>query len=429
MVLNKQLIKNRIEESMKRIIAVAAIALAVWAAPEAVGQGRSAAERKAFREYTSPQELVSIAPTTSMDKALSVISEVSQKFVGKVIIDTERRSMPINVDIQGLQWRDALEAICRKNDLWYSEFENYIQLTASPGSEAAGAGRGAVPAGGGVQNTDIQKELATFRSREIKISAVFFEVNLNKLDEVGLNWSFMKSTNDYSLTSSFAGADKVSDQIFKTELTPKVSFANMNFLAKFFANYTLGEILSGPQLIVRSGEEGRIQVGQDFSIRERDFAGNLIDKFYSAGTIIRVTPQVMTEQGVNFVHLKVDVERSNANPGAISTVINKTKATTNVLLLDGEETIIGGLFNNEVNTIRTGIPFLKDLPWYVFGLRYLFGYDKDEVIKKELIILIKADLVPTLQERITQKAKEDGVYEKWQAEQAKRERHVKGANE
>jgi len=272
----------------------------------------------------------------------------------------------------------------------------------------------------------MQKEVASFRSREIKISAIFFEVNLTKLDEVGINWSFMKSTKDVDLAVTFAGADKVSSEVFKTEVTPKVSFANITFLAKLFSNYELGEILSGPQLVVRSGEEGRIQVGQDFSIRERDFAGNLIDKFYSAGTICRVRPQVISEQGVNFVHMIVEVERSSVQPGAISTIINKTKANTNLLLLDGEETIIGGLYNSESSTVRVGIPFLKDLPWYVFGLRYLFGYDKDQVAKKELVILMKAELVPTLQERITQKTKEDGLFDRWLEEQMKSEKHITG---
>ena len=86
---------------------------------------------------------------------------------------------------------------------------------------------------------------------------------------------------------------------------------------------------------------------------------------------------MITEQGVPFIHMNVDVERSSVTPGAVSTIINKTKAKTNLLLLDGEETIIGGLYNNETTTVRTGVPFLKDLPWYVFGLRYLFGYDKE----------------------------------------------------
>jgi type IV pilus assembly protein PilQ len=256
------------------------------------------------------------------------------------------------------------------------------------------------------------KEVASFRSREIKISAVFFEVNLARVEEVGINWTVAKSTTP-QVNAEFLAADKVSDKMFKTEFIPSVSFGNLEFIAQLFSSYNLGEILSGPTLTVRSGEEGRIQVGQDFSIRERDFAGNLLDRFYSAGTIVKVTPQVITEQGVNFIHIAADVERSSVTPGNVSTIINKTKATTNLLLLDGEETIIGGLYNNEVITVRQGIPFLKDLPWYVFGLRYLFGYDKDEVNKKELVILLKAELVPTLQERITQKTKEDELLLKW----------------
>jgi general secretion pathway protein D len=393
-------------------------------------QGVTQSERKALREYTPPQELVSIAPTTPLDKALVAISEVSKKFTNKIIIDTERRTMPINVDIQGFQWRDALETICRKNGLSFTEYESYIQVASSAQGDVPGgpitSGR---PVGGGVPvSADILKEVASFRSREIKISAVFFEVNLSRLEEVGLNWSFMKSTSDYTAAAEFNGAENVSNSIFKTEVTPKMSFANINFVAKLFSDYKLGEILSGPTLIVRSGEKGRIQVGQDFSIRERDFAGNLIDKFYSAGTIVNVNPQVIIEQGVPFIHIDVNVERSSVTPGQVSTIINKTQAQTNLLLLDGEETIIGGLYNNESQTIRTGVPFLKDLPWYVFGLRYLFGYEKEDVTKKELVILMKAELVPTLQERITQRTKGEDLYMRWRDDQAKRDKSMHGVS-
>ena len=117
---------------MKKTLFAVTLAIVIVACfGDAWGQAGSPAERRAFREYTSPQELVSIAPSTTLDKALAAISEVSKKFVGKVIVDTERRTMPIDVDIQGMQWRDALEAICRKNDLWYTEYENYIQITST----------------------------------------------------------------------------------------------------------------------------------------------------------------------------------------------------------------------------------------------------------------------------------------------------------
>jgi type IV pilus assembly protein PilQ len=410
---------------MKKTALFVVLVMACAAREGAYAQGDQAWQKQT-RGYTSPQELVSIAPTTPLDRALTAISEISKKFTGKIIIDTERRTMPINVDIQGMQWKDALEAICRKNDIWFTEYENYIQIGAAAGSEAGKNQPGAItttgPGGGG--DVEIHKEPANFRSREVKISTVFFEVNLTKLDQAGIDWTFMKSTSNVDINSSFFGATQVTSTIFKTEVTPHVSFANLDFIVNIFSNYDLGEIMSSPQLTVRSGQEGRIQVGQDFSIRERDFAGNLIDKFYSAGTIAKVTPQVITEQGVNFIHMNVDVERSSVQPGTISTIINKTKATTNLLLLDGEETIIGGLYNSQTDVIREGIPFLKDLPWYVFGLRYLFGFNSDNLVKKELVILLKAELVPTLQERITQKTKEDGIFDRWLQDQLKYERHV-----
>ena len=410
---------------MKKTALFVVLVMACAARDGAYAQGDQAWQKQT-RGYTSPQELVSIAPTTPLDRALTAISEISKKFTGKIIIDTERRTMPINVDIQGMQWKDALEAICRKNDIWFTEYENYIQIGAAAGSEAGKNQPGAItttgPGGGG--DVEIHKEPANFRSREVKISTVFFEVNLSKLDQAGIDWKFMKSTSNVDINSSFLGATQVTSTIFKTEVTPHVSFANLDFIASIFSNYELGEIMSSPDIVVRSGQEGRIQVGQDFSIRERDFAGNLIDKFYSAGTIAKVTPQVITEQGVSFIHMNVDVERSDVQPGAISTIINKTKATTNLLLLDGEETIIGGLYNSENDVVREGIPFLKDLPWYVFGLRYLFGFNSDNLVKKELVILLKAELVPTLQERITQKTKEDGIFDRWLLDQMRYERHV-----
>ena len=114
---------------MKKIALSVIVVLACIAGEHARGQGNPQFNKE-LGKYTSPQELVSIAPTTPMDKALTAISEISKKFTGKIIVDTEHRTMPINLDIQGMQWKDALEAICRKNDIWFTEYENYIQIGA-----------------------------------------------------------------------------------------------------------------------------------------------------------------------------------------------------------------------------------------------------------------------------------------------------------
>ena len=44
--------------------------------------------------------------------------------------------------------------------------------------------------------------------------------------------------------------------------------------------------------------------------------------------------------------------------------------------------------------MRKGIPILKDLPPWFFGLCYLFGYNRTETAQKELIIIIKASILP-----------------------------------
>jgi len=151
---------------------------------------------------------------------------------------------------------------------------------------------------------------------------------------------------------------------------------------------------------VRDRTEGKIQVGVDFSVKTRDFAGNTTEQFFPTGTIIIVTPYIHKEGNLEYALLDIGVERSSFTTSELQTEIRKTTAATQVLMLNGEETAIGGLFLNEEAVTRVGIPFLKDLPWWVFGIRYLTGYDQTITRKKELVILLKMELIPTLQERL-----------------------------
>jgi type IV pilus assembly protein PilQ len=166
-----------------------------------------------------------------------------------------------------------------------------------------------------------------------------------------------------------------------------------------FEEESLGEIIASPSVTVRNMQKGRIQIGSDYSIKQRDFAGNVTDKFFSTGSIVDVTPYIYREDSTDYILLQLNVERSSAVPSEVSTEIKKTSANTQVLMLNGEETVIGGLFINEETTDRTGIPVLKDLPWWVLGIRYLTGSDSKTTKKKEVVILIKTELLPTLKER------------------------------
>jgi general secretion pathway protein D len=235
------------------------------------------------------------------------------------------------------------------------------------------------------------------------------------MKEKGFNWEFLLSQKGISIGGTLNTFQDVSKSPTSTTTTTPIDFnigssttfnlgawdGKATTLFKFLENEDLVHTISRPVISAVNGKQGKTQVGRDFSIKEKDFAGNLIDKFYPSGTIIEVTPHVYTSEGTDYMVLKVRMEKSTVEVTAGQTSKPKTEVTTNVLLLNGEETVIGGLITNQATTSRIGIPFLKDLPWWFFGLRYIFGYDKETTEQVETILLIKAEIIPSLRERIS----------------------------
>ncbi|MEG8946649.1 type II secretion system protein GspD [Rosettibacter firmus] len=362
-----------------------------------------------LKGYVNPEELVTLSENIPFNQAIEVLSAVSQKVSGKKIVSTVNLTTPIGVELDKIHYKKALFIIVQYNNLTLEETESTIIVKKKEEPKA-----------------QLAKDVyAPVDEREVRISAVLFEANVAEMRERGINWEFLLSRSGLSIGGKLVTVqEQVQQQTgtttqvqqkppeFSVETQSEFSMGKFDgsatSLFRFFESQNLGKIISRPTISTVNGVKGRTQVGSDISIKERDFAGNLIDRFYSTGTIIEVTPYIYTEEGIDYVYMKLKVERSSAIPGTITTEIRKTAAETNVLLLDGEETAIGGLFLNEESVDRRGVPILKDLPWWVFGLKYIFGYDQKTVTTKEIIILIKAEILPPLKERISTK-RERGV--------------------
>lgn len=345
--------------------------------------------RELRRAYVAPEEIVSMSRTMPFNQALQIFNDISKKFLGKVIIDPEARTIPIGVDIDRMHWLDALELILRVNKLWYEEYADYIKIV--PLTEVTGIPTPTAP-------TEEEKAKVQFEAREVMISAVFFEADAAKLKQYGFSWDFFRGKGVNVGVTMSAGEGKTG--LFTIDVTPDLDFGSLVAVFKALESQQIGEVVANPRIVVRSGEQGQIQVGSDVSTTVRDFAGNAITQFISTGSIIRVKPEVIKFDTIYFISLELNIERSNVAGVAPQITINKSSAQTKILLLDGEETIIGGLYINEERTTREGVPLLKDLPWWFFGLRYLFGFDVKTVAKKELIILLKAEILPSLAERL-----------------------------
>ncbi len=345
------------------------------------------------------ENIVTISKNASVDQAIEILSKISKQAINKIIVLDKEIPVPVGIEITNLNWYKALEIIAKLHNLELVEREDFIKLVPEQKFTET-------------EIPDILKGV-DFRTREVTISAIFFELDVGKAKERGINWRTLFSKRGANvgvqlgepLRDMFDWNKSTETNAFEIGATGEFDFigsiTKATSLFSLLESNQLGEVIASPQVSVRDRVKGEIQVGSDFSTREKDFAGNTIERFYSTGTIIRVTPYVLQENGRNYILLDLSVERSSAIPGQISTEIKKTKANTNVLLLDGEETIIGGLFINEEKKERVGIPFLKDLPWWVFGIKYLAGRDVVTTARKELIIVLKAQLNPSLYERIT----------------------------
>lgn len=347
-----------------------------------------------FKTYRNPDELITLSESIPFNQAIELLSRISESVTGRKIVSLVSLEEPIGIQLDLMPYEKALLIITQLKGLIYEEKQDVIVIKKP-------------------SEIDIKSspEYVSIDTREVRISALFFEMDLSESKRKGIDWKFLLAGRGFRISPDLKTQSKVQQQTGTvTEPAELNILGEGNFVAgnlkvdatsifRMFEEENIGEIIANPSISVRDRNKGRIQVGSDFSVRTKDFAGNTIEKFFPTGTIIEVTPYFFNENSIDYILLKIIVERSSFNTNEQTTEIRKTTAETQALLLDGEETIIGGLFINEEAKVRNGIPILKDLPWWVLGIRYLTGSDETIIRKKELVILLKAELIENLENR------------------------------
>jgi len=335
--------------------------------------------------YTST-ELITIPRETSFLEAINILGIMSEQYAGKKVINLSEHTGSIGLPVNQLYWLDALNLIVNFNELIIEELPG-VFLIKTFVEEA---------------EIEIDEIKITPDTKQIKISSVFFKADKSLLNSIGIDWSTLYN-GEVQASFGFQGASQVSGDLFSSAITTTYEAGavsiDVNSLFKIIEANQLGTIIAKPTITVLSGKNGFIQVGEDFSVKTVDDAGNITDEFFSTGIILDVTPVILQDDEKEVIYLVSSVEKSSATPGAISTVINKSSSTTEIILYDGEETVIGGIYTIDEVKARTGIPILKDLPWWFFGIRYLTGYNKFEKNVREMIIILKAEIVKPVEQR------------------------------
>lgn len=204
-------------------------------------------------------------------------------------------------------------------------------------------------------------------------------ININSLDSV---FGGIASTPPTSGTGTTAGGS-VGISFGTLASTIKVD-------ARLSAAASAGmiKIISSPKVATLNHKPAKISQGQQIPYQNTTASTGAVTAFVAATLSLEVTPHINAN---GTIVMKIDAK--NDAPGTGSPPpINTKQATTEMLLRDGETTVIGGIYVDSEQDGDEGVPYLMDIP--VFG--HLFKSNSKTKTKTELLIFITPRILGTI---------------------------------
>ena len=231
---------------------------------------------------------------------------------------------------------------------------------------------------------------------QVMVNAVIAQITLTEDTRFGVDWS--RIANDAVL-------DPISTRT-NTDFSPNLG--GLMFTKGFLDGSARVEatleaiavdndvrLLARPSLTVSNNQEGEIQIGAEVPVEagESISAGGLSTtniQYRPTGIELYITPQINDDGIVNLTIRQVlsSVDSSaagvNNNP-----VFNNQEISTTVVVRNGENIVLGGLIQTDIEQLNTGVPGLNRLP--VVG--NLFSYQRDSIERRELFIVLRPEII------------------------------------
>ncbi|MEM6327545.1 MAG: hypothetical protein AAF791_10545, partial [Bacteroidota bacterium] len=317
------------------LVAAAGLAVPALLATDAAAQSTT----RTVRAYIPPNELVSFPAGTPMNEFIRLVNPTFRRVTGKSVVDPQDREEAIGVSLNGVHFIDAFELVLDRQNLDFRETEGYfiivepaviidqnIVSTTTDQQTISQIDAGPRTVGGGMEAAEVSAQ-----DREVRISAIIFQLNRSVAKEKGVNWAALFSqgqggegangaggvTGGNGATGQDAGVTFFVDggsffdalDGFLQSSSDRVPLTQLLSLFRYFEELGYGQTISSPSVVVRSGQQGQMQSGEDIPINTRDFQGNTITQFIQTGTIIDVKPTLIMEEvdgeEIEFIHLDV----------------------------------------------------------------------------------------------------------------------------
>jgi len=253
---------------------------------------------------------------------------------------------------------------------------------------------------------------------QVLVEGIIAEVSANKQKDLGVNWTVF---NPDRIAAAGILSDSVTTALTNYATSGQASAAlgalgqGINIAGGSNRGQTIfgvllqalrgdgnTNILSTPSLVTLDNEEAKFSVGQEVPFLSGSYSNTgttstsgIVNPFQTidrkdVGTTLSVTPQISGEG--NTVKLKLNLEISGIASGAAgsSNLITNKRTLSNVVGMEsGQILVIGGLIDDQIQTQRSAIPLLGDIP--LFGA--LFRSTSVKKSKQNLMLFIRPTIL------------------------------------
>lgn len=150
------------------------------------------------------------------------------------------------------------------------------------------------------------------------------------------------------------------------------------------------KIISNPRVLSIDKNEAMIKQGVALPYLKLSEEGVTSTEFKDAVLELRVTPTILSEKIIK-IEVKVKKDQKSAQTGAGGEPGIDVRETNTVLIVEsGRTVVIGGIYEETINIIKSGVPFFSDIP----GLGRLFTNTFNKKELTELLVFLTTTIVP-----------------------------------
>ena len=248
---------------------------------------------------------------------------------------------------------------------------------------------------------------------QVLIEAKIVEISKSFTQELGIQWGLtgeaISSAPGSLAINGSANANTAADgSAFQVDLRQSTDIAagsvsgfdlllgsllpglHLNVRLEALEKQGKGRILSSPKVTTADNKEARIRSGKQIPYQVTSAEGNSI-QFVDAELSLTVTPHVTSD---NSVYMVIDATKNAADftqlVGTVPTITTK-ETHTEVLVGNGDTTVLGGIYESTSTENKKAVPFLSKIPL----LGFLFKSFADSDVITELLVFITPTIIET----------------------------------